>query len=893
LYLEDVLYNNGSSSEEWVCELPRKESSELGLQYVEIDRSDTVISREAVSGESIVSMSRAIVDTEDQRMYIPTDARVKLHNQFAGDDIPRVPRNRVLAAKTGTLQTLVIRIIDRNGVAPTASIDQLQNDFFDDDSCLKSQFEACSYGKLQIEPFSGTTETGLEINHGVVDVVIDLDVSTSTRTSLQQAAMKDAAAQLGDLGGEQYGLVAYTMPPGGSDDWVAFAFVTGKFSFFNDVAASAVSFQLHEIGHNLGLAHSGTEGKQYNDKTGMMGISIGEDDFHRCYNPAKSYQLGWYDDKVQTINPFSTENPVNQFVLNGVSDYLQNDEALVVLRLEQTEPQLQQDYYVGYNRQEGINKDTFEDKNMVTIIRKESGAPTEYGKSIKVASLYLGQSFTIKNFNNERDVRIEFAGLSNDNPETVSPIRDAVIRVVDVENDPDISVPKVIPCENHVFEVGTDNYPDDNAFVVVLDNAIGEMVAESPVLTEPMTTYTIEACLPYQQNYKFIIYDKFEDGICCGQGRGFYRAMDSQGNVLFDSNKQNEGFNLKIEFFKVGENPNPDDDIDDGTVTLQPSSKATAAPTSKPPTKVPTEPPTGAPSSKATAAPTSKPPTKVPTEPPTGAPSSKATAAPTSKSPTKGPTIAPSVSPTTRPPSKPPTPVPTGSPVVSPTTRPPSKSPTKGPTVAPTPSPTTRPPSKAPTKNPTIAPSVSPTTRPPSKPPTKSPTVAPTPNPTTRPPSKPPTKGSTIAPSVSPTTRPPSKPPTKSPTVAPTPNPTTRPPSKPPTKGPTVAPTPNPTTRPPSKPPTKGSTVAPSVSPTTRPPSKPPTKSPTIAPMNNLDDNIKCKDKTKKKLKWKSKGKGKKKKCKWIAKKKKCDVTYKDKPLWQTCPKSCGRCTKM
>eukprot|EP00532_Pseudo-nitzschia_australis_P017930 CAMPEP_0168311256 /NCGR_PEP_ID=MMETSP0142_2-20121227/67271_1 /TAXON_ID=44445 /ORGANISM="Pseudo-nitzschia australis, Strain 10249 10 AB" /LENGTH=720 /DNA_ID=CAMNT_0008264151 /DNA_START=333 /DNA_END=2492 /DNA_ORIENTATION=+ len=616
LFIEEVMYNDGSSQEDWVCQLPQEESSKLGLQYVQIDRLDAVVpTKEAKSGESILTMSRAIVDTEDSKMYIPSNAIIEVHNQFDEDAVPRLPRN--LAEKTGTLTTLVVRFVDRNGVAPNATIKKLENDFFDDDSCLKSQYEACSYGKLKIQPFSGTTQTGVTIEHGVVEVHIDLDVSTSTRTDLKTAASLATDTQLGDLvGNDAYDLVAFVFPPGSVGSWVASAYTTGKFSFYNNEAGSGVAFQVHEVGHNLGLAHSGAS-TEYNDKTGMMGSSFGDDDFYMCFNPAKSFQLGWYNNKVKTIDPFSTPNAVSQFTLNGVSDYEQNDEALIVLRLEQTA--LGPDYFIGYNRASGIHEDTYEDQNMVTIVRMElfgEGTPN----STKVGSLHPNQSFTIENFNNERDVKIRFAYILNG----ASHIRDAVIQVIDVENAPNITPPVKRECENHTFEIYTDKYPDDNTFVIVQDDGTGKIVGQSPVFVKNFTTYTTEVCLPYKQNYKFMLYDKFKDGLCCGEGHGFYRAFDSQGNLLFHSNEQNESFDVKIEFFEVGENP------DTGPPTISP-----LATPSKSPTRSPTGSPTGSPSKYTTSSPTGS---------PTGSPNRSSTISPTIRSPTRSP-IAPSASP--------------------------------------------------------------------------------------------------------------------------------------------------------------------------------------------------------------------------------------------------------
>ena len=83
-----------------------------------------------------------------------------------------------------------------------------------------------------------------------------------------------------------------------------------------------------------------------------MGISYGKDDQRLCYNPAKSYQLGWYDDKVKTIDPLSRDSDddtgqtgMSLFTINGVSDYDKNDEALIVLRLEQISSE--KDFYIG------------------------------------------------------------------------------------------------------------------------------------------------------------------------------------------------------------------------------------------------------------------------------------------------------------------------------------------------------------------------------------------------------------------------------------------------------------------------------------------------------------------------------------------------------------------
>ena len=93
---------------------------------------------------------------------------------------------------------------------------------------------------------------------------------------------------------------------------------------------------MHEIGHNLGLAHSAEIGEsEYGDGTGVMGNSSEKDDMKMCYNPQKNYQLGWYQDQEATMNPLDGQGK-REYILNGVTDYKKNKYAIIVLRMRQT-----------------------------------------------------------------------------------------------------------------------------------------------------------------------------------------------------------------------------------------------------------------------------------------------------------------------------------------------------------------------------------------------------------------------------------------------------------------------------------------------------------------------------------------------------------------------------
>ena len=549
LYLTDVLFKpnkdhpKGYSKEQWVCEFSEEESQQIGgLKFVDLINAQNIVA-DAKSGRSTLTVSEAIVDMEDSTMRLPQDALYEIGTHD----------RRKLAAKTGDLSTLVIRLIDSGNVEPTADRSQLKNDVFDDSSSLKSQFTACSHNKLRIKPYSGITINNRAINDGIVDVQLDFNVRTGDRGSLQSAAFKSATAQIGDLNDDKYDIVMFCVPPG-TGEWLAYAFSNHKFSFYNDDYCQYVSAQVHEVGHNLGLAHSGeiNQGK-YNDQTGYMGFSYAADDQRMCFNAAKSYQLGWYDDQVKSIDPLNKRgSAIRRFKLNGVSDYGKDPNALIVLRLMQRNIS-ENDYYIGFNRKIGMNGNTLEDWNGVTIVRKDIGAPTEYGQSTKMAGLHPGENYNIPNFNGKSDVQIKFVA-SLDNTE-------AIIEVIDVDRATKKGLMGSVeepPCKDYVIEVKTDEYPADNSWSIREDGGIGLAYYASPVFTEKFYTYKVEVCLPYNKRYKFEIMDMYSDGMCCLQGTGSYRAYDRETEeVLFSGG---ENFDIESHTFQVGENPNPPPD---------------------------------------------------------------------------------------------------------------------------------------------------------------------------------------------------------------------------------------------------------------------------------------------------------------------------------------------
>jgi hypothetical protein len=204
---------------------------------------------------------------------------------------------------------------------------QLRDDIFLDSSCLSSQYNACSKGKLTIP--EGPVE----------DVTITADPATSNKATLQSQA-REKVSNIG------FDLVMFCQPPG-TTGWIAYAYINSWDSYYNDNWCRYVSGQLHEVGHNLvrrdeeasetmtnpqfimltlsslhvihfqGLGHAGEARSEYGDQSGFMGFSYSQDDQYMCFNAVNNYQLGWYDGQYSDVTAATTMGD-KAFVLNGV-----------------------------------------------------------------------------------------------------------------------------------------------------------------------------------------------------------------------------------------------------------------------------------------------------------------------------------------------------------------------------------------------------------------------------------------------------------------------------------------------------------------------------------------------------------------------------------------------
>lgn len=89
--------------------------------------------------------------------------------------------------------------------------------------------------------------------------------------------------------------------------------------------------------------------------------------------------------------------------------------------------------------------------------------------------------------------------------------------------------------DDFLLIIKTDNKPEEMHWDVV-DNESGETLLKGGPYSLPQSVHTHRACLA-SGSYTFNMHDSFNDGICCGNGRGFY-SLYNDGVEVVDSNGQ-------------------------------------------------------------------------------------------------------------------------------------------------------------------------------------------------------------------------------------------------------------------------------------------------------------------------------------------------------------------
>jgi len=136
-----------------------------------------------------------------------------------------------------------------------------------------------------------------------------------------------------------------------------------------------------------------------------------------CFNPSKNYQLsqghgGWYNDHTYDTKRFATgvyggTSWLGQII--GIADYKNNpNHRPVVVKIESG---TSTDLFVGFNRASGINKDTADARNQVTITQAGNNG-LGYSQSWLKAKLSESKTYTVPNWRNGIDLTVHVTEIN-------------------------------------------------------------------------------------------------------------------------------------------------------------------------------------------------------------------------------------------------------------------------------------------------------------------------------------------------------------------------------------------------------------------------------------------------------------------------------------------------
>ncbi len=209
--------------------------------------------------------------------------------------------NRKLSVYEGNKRVLVVRVTDVDGLAVPEDAATISDKFFGtngDTRTMLSGFQRCSFGKLLMtNDYDTDAYDEILAAPGVLELTIDVRLQTSTQEEIAESAQRALALKLGHALPGPFHHIAFVLegcyPVETTCEFAAYAFVNHWLSVFVGENFKFPAVVMHELGHNMNLAHSGgTDGEIYTDHTCLMGNPLFSDDVGRmCFNPAKNYQI--------------------------------------------------------------------------------------------------------------------------------------------------------------------------------------------------------------------------------------------------------------------------------------------------------------------------------------------------------------------------------------------------------------------------------------------------------------------------------------------------------------------------------------------------------------------------------------------------------------------------
>mmetsp|Transcript_19939 Transcript_19939/g.29570 ORF Transcript_19939/g.29570 Transcript_19939/m.29570 type:complete len:625 (-) Transcript_19939:1231-3105(-) len=318
--------------------------------------------------------------------------------QSSGNDVVYsnvAPAKEIRLTDNNVFSVLVLRGngLDKNVTASSAELSDSIFGTNGDSFNLRSQYRACSYDQMIFNAVLQEGTTG-----GVYDVSVDKNIIGTPDHEIRNEMVSKAKENFGTDLGNIADFVMACIPPGTPGQWIAYAYGGYYLSVYNDRWCTFPSAQMHELGHNMALSHSGEHNNKYGDQSGMMGYSYFSKNGPRmCFNGAKTFQLGWFKEYHQEFSSNAGFFSWADYMVGFVHRELATDGEKMIVRISDQDSNI--DYFVHFNRRSGFNGNTREGGNKVLV----ASASWDHNKNIYLisdllAKLDAGASFTIPDF---------------------------------------------------------------------------------------------------------------------------------------------------------------------------------------------------------------------------------------------------------------------------------------------------------------------------------------------------------------------------------------------------------------------------------------------------------------------------------------------------------------
>jgi len=221
---------------------------------------------------------------------------------------------------------------------------------------------------------------------------------------------------------------------------------------------------------------SGMMGYSYGNGLRINGVQVGGDDHPlMCFNAAKSYQLGWYDNKAITLGPLLALSSSAQ--LFGIVDYENEGVSNVLLKLESGS---YLDYYINFNRMTGFNNETQEGGDQI-LLTSQGANGERFSKSTLLAKLSNGGLYNISDYGGSPGTTVQVAVTNID----VSAIPAyAIVEVMFIAEHGSI----FLNCGGNDYYDGTNVWKSDEEFF-----STGGKNVPDPLVNISDTTVNMEA----------------------------------------------------------------------------------------------------------------------------------------------------------------------------------------------------------------------------------------------------------------------------------------------------------------------------------------------------------------------------------------------------------------